>query len=242
MNNPEWISHRGLDEHYTENSRHAFDAARDAGFRHLETDLRSTRDGHLLLHHDRDLYRTTGHRASLSDLSMDDARQVRYTDGQGILTFDDFAEHFHDNRWILDIKPEAGERTIKALNDWAEKNRCKEWLTRNARFLLWDPRQRQLLLRYFPSAHILADEKQCRRAGLSILMGLPGLARIRPEMTYALPPRFMGRDLFNNRILRHYHRKGARFLAYLPERREDIERAVESGADEVLINGRPLNR
>lgn len=241
MSKPEWISHRGLDERYTENSRHAFDAARDAGFRHLETDLRSTRDGHLLLHHDADLRRTAGQSASLNDLSVDEARSVRYPDGQGILTFDDFAEHYHDNRWILDIKPEQGERTIRALNAWAEKHRCKDWLIRNARFLLWHAGQRRLLERLFPGAHILADERECRRAGLSILCGLPGLARIRPECTYSLPPRFFGRNLFSRKILQHYHRQGARFLAYLPERREDMERAVESGADELLINGRPLS-
>ncbi|TVP54676.1 MAG: hypothetical protein EA349_10920 [Halomonadaceae bacterium] len=241
MSEPEWISHRGLDEDCTENSRNAFRAARDVGFNHLETDLRSTRDGRLILHHDPDLRRTAGHRAPVSALSLDEATQVQYRDGQRILTFEDFAEHFNDARWILDIKPEQGERTILALKDWAQRNRCEDWLIAHARFLVWQPKQRMLLEKTFPGAHLLADEKECRRAGLAILSGLPQLGGIHPQRTYSLPPRFFGRSLFSPQILEQYHRKGARFLAYLPETREDIERAILSGADEILINGRPLN-
>lgn len=242
MSEPEWISHRGLDEDCMENTQQAFRAARDAGFRHLETDLRSTRDGRLLLHHDPDLKRTAGQPTPLSELSLDEAMKVRYRDGQSILTFEDFAEQFNQARWILDIKPEQGERTLLALKDWAERNRCHNWLIDHARFLMWNTRQRQLLETIFPGARLLADEKECRRAGLAILGGLPGLGRIRAECTYSLPPRFLGRSLFSPAILNHYHRHGARFLAYLPERQEDIEQALRSGADEILINGRPLER
>jgi len=241
MRHPEWISHRGLDRNCTENTRQAFERAIDAGFRHLETDLRTTSDGHIILHHDPDLRRTAGYRARIGDLSMQDCSEVHYEDGQRILTFDNFAEHFGDARWVLDIKPEEGPRTLKALYEWASKNQCGDWLLRNARFLLWSTRDRTLLQQYFPGAEMLANERECRLAGLPILLGMPRMARIVPDKTYSLPPRFLGRELFSPRVTGYYHAKGARLLAYLPESPADLEKALESGADEVLVNGPPLH-
>ena len=57
---PLWISHRGYKAHAVENTRAAFEAAVAHGFTALETDLRRTRDGHLVLHHDPTLDRLAG--------------------------------------------------------------------------------------------------------------------------------------------------------------------------------------
>ena len=235
-----WISHRGLDEHYTENTRNAFEAAMDAGFQHLETDLRTTADGQLVLHHDPDLQCTAGRPARIEDLTRGDLAQVRYKDGQSPLLFEEFADRFDDARWILDIKPETAAATLYQLWRWARETGNYDWLIHNARFLMWDPGHEQLLRNYFPEATTMANASECHRAGMSILAGLPILGRIRQNRTYSLPPRFLGRFLYKPEILGQYHRKKASLLAYLPEKQKDIERALEAGADEVLINGRPL--
>ncbi|MHC4405787.1 MAG: glycerophosphodiester phosphodiesterase family protein, partial [Planctomycetota bacterium] len=53
MQKPHWISHRGYcGDGAVENSAAAFAAARAVGFRHVETDLRITADGRLVLAHD----------------------------------------------------------------------------------------------------------------------------------------------------------------------------------------------
>ncbi len=235
-----WISHRGLDEKYTENTRSAFEAAMDVGFQHLETDLRTTADGQLVLHHDPDLQRTAGQPARIEDLSRNELAQVRYEDGQVPLLFEEFADRFCDARWILDIKPETAAATLYQLWRWARETGNYDWLIKNARFLMWDPSHEKLLRNYFPDAITMANASECHRAGMSILAGLPILGRIQKERTYSLPPRFLGRFLYKPEILKQYHRKKARLLAYLPEKPADIERALEAGANEVLINGRPL--
>lgn len=241
MNDTVWISHRGLDEKYTENTRNAFEEAMDAGFRHLETDLRTTADGQLVLHHDPDLERTAGQAARIEDLHRSELAEVRFTDGQSPLLFEEFAEHFSNARWILDIKPESAPATLYQLWRWARETGNHDWLLNNARFLMWNKTHDRLLLNYFPEATTLANAVECRRAGMSILAGVPLVSRIRKNRTYSLPPRFMGRFLYKPDIFKHYHRKKARLLAYLPEKARDIERALEAGADEVLTNGRPLN-
>lgn len=234
-----WISHRGLHDRHAENSMLAFRAATDAGFTHLETDLRCTADGHLVLHHDPHLRRTCGVDARLDDLTLDQVRQARLADGQHLPLFDEFAERFDRQQWILDIKPESGERTLTLLHDWARRNHALQWLPRKARFLLWRDQHYPLLYRYFPGAVTMADRGECRRAGLSVLCGMSQLGNIRHQRTYSIPPRYMGRNLFRRAIVKAYQRHGARVLAFLPEKETDIYRALESGAQEILINTRP---
>lgn len=235
-----WISHRGLHQRHVENSLHAFEAAAEAGFHTLETDLRTTRDGQIILHHDPSLIRTTGSDAIIEELDTDQCLSHRLNDGQSLLTFDDFACTFTDQRWILDIKPESAERTLAALRHWADREQKGDWLCRQARFLLWNPEHTQLLRQHFPGAITMAPHNECRRAGLSLLMGLRPLAAIRYGRTYSLPPVFHGLPLFRRSLVDAYHRLGGRVLAFLPEGREQQRQALRSGVDEILSNTPPI--
>ena len=60
MSKTQWISHRGYHQHFPENSKSAFEAAVDMGFTTLETDLRCTSDGEIVISHDSSLLRETG--------------------------------------------------------------------------------------------------------------------------------------------------------------------------------------
>src|SRR5690625_2778281 len=60
MGSPVWISHRGFCQDHEENSAQAFRAACAIGFEHLETDLRTTADGHIVLAHDPTMERLIG--------------------------------------------------------------------------------------------------------------------------------------------------------------------------------------
>ena len=234
-----WISHRGLHQRHVENSLHAFEAATEAGFHTLETDLRTTR-GQIVLHHDPSLIRTTGSDTLIEDLDIEQCLDHRLNDGQSLLTFDTFARTFTDQRWVLDIKPESAERTLAALRHWADREQKGDWLCRQARFLLWNPAHTRLLRQHFPAAITMAPQNECRRAGLSLLMGLRPLAAIRYGRTYSLPPVFHGLPLFRRSLVDAYHRLGGRVLAFLPEGREQQNQALRSGVDEILSNTPPI--
>lgn len=237
MPEPLWISHRGLDMPHVENSYNAFAAARHAGFHVLETDLRTTADGHIVLHHDPHMRRTAARDLRVEQLRLREFLEQSLKDGQTGLDFPSFAEHFHDLEWILDIKPESGARTLENLFHWTRREGCHGWLTDHARFLVWTRRQMALLYRLFPDATTMATDRECRRAGFAVLAGAPAAAGIRPGRTYSLPPRFQGIPLFRRRIVRQYHKRGARVLAFLPESREEIQRALDVGMDEMLVSG-----
>ncbi|KGD60499.1 monophosphatase/phosphodiesterase bifunctional enzyme [Alcanivorax jadensis T9] len=235
-----WISHRGLHQRHVENSLHAFEAAAEAGFHTLETDLRTTRDGLIVLHHDPALIRTASSDAIIEEMDSDRCMSHRLNDGQPLLTFDDFARTFTEQRWVLDIKPESAERTLGALRNWADQQQKGDWLCRQARFLLWHPDHTRRLRELFPAAITMAPQNECRRAGLSLLMGLRPLAAIRNGRTYSLPPVFHGLPLFRRSLVDAYHHLGGRVLAFLPEGQEQQRQALRSGVDEVLSNTPPL--
>jgi len=141
MTQPLWISHRGYCASATENTAAAFEAAIDQGFTHLETDLRITADGHLVLAHDDDLTRVAGLPIKVTESRREQLESVRLLGGEPLLFFDQWLDRFDRWHWILDIKPEQGERTVQALLEWWQQPRAAGLLGQRARFLLWQPAQ-----------------------------------------------------------------------------------------------------
>jgi hypothetical protein len=181
--------------------------------------------------------RTAGLDLHVESLERDHFLDQPLHDGQSALAFDTFAEHFHDLPWILDIKPESGAATLENLMAWCRREGSHAWLMRNARFLVWNRTHMTLLHRLFPEAVSMATDRECRRAGFAVLAGAASAADIRAGRTYSLPPRFLGMNLFKRRIIEQYHQRGARVLAFLPEHRAHVERALELGVDELLVSG-----
>jgi glycerophosphoryl diester phosphodiesterase len=236
-----WISHRGYHAAALENTREAFDAAIQAGFTHLETDLRTTADGHLVLHHDPELTRTFANSLVVEKTSLRELQSLRSPHGHRLLTFDEFIESYAGFSWTFDIKPESAGPTLLGLHTWAQRKKAESWLNEQARFLCWSSRAERYLRQLFPQARTLAREVECYRAGLAVLSGMPFVGGIRSGRTYSIPRYFAGRDLFTKFFAEAYHKRGARLLAYLPPRDEDAKAAVDAGFDEILTNHLPLS-
>ncbi len=235
-----WISHRGFHAEFLENTRPAFDAALAAGFSYLETDLRTTADGYIVLHHDSDTIRTYGRSLIIEKSRLKDLQSLADELHPRILTFDEFMATYAGFSWTFDLKPESVHRTIALLKTWSVSKNAEYWLSQQARFLCWSNQAEKHLLQEFPHANCLAKEQECYRAGLSVLAKLPFLGAIKANRTYTLPRFFMGRDLFRKEIVRPYHERGARLLAYLPGSEQDARAAIEAGFDEVLTNLTPI--
>lgn len=239
MSEPLWISHRGYSENATENTAEAFRAARQQGFTHLETDLRSTADGELVLAHDQKLNRIAGQNLDVCNTASDYLRRARLVGGEKLLFFPDFIEEFGDSHWILDIKPEHGMRTLALLLRWWQDPAHADFFNERVRFLFWQKKQEHALLQERPQAVCMARVEQCRRAGVACLMSMPALAGIRENVTYALPPRLWGKDLIRPDVVANYRAQGGRVLAYLPTSDEETRHSLVVGVDEILTNGLP---
>ena len=102
MSLPLIIAHRGSNEHYPEHSLAAYRQAVAEGADGLECDVRLSRDGHLVLHHDRTVRRTTGSRGVVSDMTLEELRQLNFAakrperadepESSRIATFEEFLD------------------------------------------------------------------------------------------------------------------------------------------------------
>ncbi len=231
-----WISHRGVIENATENTRKAFQDAVAAGFQTLETDLQATADGVLVLSHDSDTSHVSSTSIDITESQYKEIKRIKTFDGQEILRFADFASEFSQVKWLLDIKPESSNGVVDALRIWVKENDKDGFLFRNARFLCWDRKEQEYARRKLPGAIFMARPAECKWAGFFCLLRMPWFGRIEKGKSYGLYPTAKAINLFKPGIIDGYHRYGADVLAYRPKDETQIELALSAGVDEVLLD------
>ena len=116
-------AHRGGSRESPENSLAAFRHATALGFRYLETDIRPTRDGVAVVHHDARLERTTDGRGLVRDRTWQEMRSVRLNDGTTPLRLEELLEEFPDAHVTVDAK-EAG--SVVALADAVRRSTASD--------------------------------------------------------------------------------------------------------------------
>ena len=115
----EVIAHRGGWRLWPENTLYAFQHAIDLGVDMLEMDIRSTKDGHIVVFHDETVTRTTNGSARVNDLTLAELKQLdagyKWTAdkgatfpfrGKGIVpaTLDEVFASFPHMRMTIEIK------------------------------------------------------------------------------------------------------------------------------------------
>jgi glycerophosphoryl diester phosphodiesterase len=236
MSSPLWFSHRGYHEKHSENSLEAFRAAVSMGFEGLETDLRISSDGHLVLCHDKSLDRLGIPGCVVNQLSRSKLEKIQLKNGERLLFWDNFCEEFSSQSWILDIKPDHGFEVLSALSQFSKRNSMK-FLDRS-RFLFWTEDQERACQRYFPAARYCARKTQCFAAAFSTILRAPSKFTVSPSKVYALPANLYGLNLYRKPIVDRYKALGAHVIAYLPKTDEQTFFALSSGCDQILTNGK----
>ncbi len=133
-----WVAaHRGFSSDYPENTMSAFKAALDVGVDQIETDVRVTKDGELVLIHDGKVNRTTNSTGKVRDFTLAELKQLDAGKGEKIPTFTELMELVKDHPTItLDIElkeypSDVGEtlafsvcdRVLKIVDDYGFADR-----------------------------------------------------------------------------------------------------------------------
>ncbi len=130
-------AHRGWKAKYPENTMEAFRAALALGVDQLETDVRMTKDGQLVLMHDATVDRTTNGTGKVQELTLAELKALDAGNGAKIPTLVDFMELVKDHPTItLDIElkvyPTPGneatsysvcDRVLKMVDDYGFTDR-----------------------------------------------------------------------------------------------------------------------
>ena len=106
------LAHRGGGAEAPENTMRAFGHAVDLGYRYLETDVRVSADGVVVVFHDEDLVRLCGRPERVADLSASELATVRVAGTEPIPTLDELLETFPDARLNIDCKSNSGVRPL----------------------------------------------------------------------------------------------------------------------------------
>ena len=106
------FAHRGFAPSGGENTLKAFAAAHELGFAYLETDVRATGDGVLVVFHDEELSRLAGDPRKVAECTAAELSGLRVA-GEPIPTFDQLLRAFPRAHFNVDVK-DAGSAALLA--------------------------------------------------------------------------------------------------------------------------------
>lgn len=121
------FAHRGGDAHESvrglENTLAAFRQAVALGYRYLETDVHTTRDGALLAFHDDVLDRVTDQVGRIADLDLTTVRAARVRGREPIPTLEELFEACPGARFNIDLKSDGA---VASLADFLDRHGAHE--------------------------------------------------------------------------------------------------------------------
>ena len=115
-------AHRGASEYAPENTMSAFYLGVSQGANGIETDIRRTKDGVLVLFHDRDLTRVAGREGGVGDYTYAELLSMRVRNNATntedvIVRFEDFLRYFsfRDLHFAIELKEQGTEQETLAM-------------------------------------------------------------------------------------------------------------------------------
>lgn len=241
---PVWIAHRGIrSSGQTENTALAFDCAVLKGFSCLETDLRLTRDGHIVLSHDETLGRIMGvlpgspSPTDLKNLTRSEIAKIVLPCGGHLLFLDEFIKRFYQVNWVFDVKPESAQECLRKLRTMVDEMANPDEVVAKISFVLWSKADEHLAKQLFARATFFARPSECWKAAIFAILGLASLADIKAGRAYSLTARFapfVPISLFTRRLFNAYHARGAKITLYLPNSEGELVQGLDAGADFIL--------
>ncbi len=224
---PAAFAHRGGAAHHPENSWPAFEYAVKLGYAYLETDARSTCDGALLSFHDATLDRVTDRAGQVSKLTYKEISAARIDGKEPIPLIEDLLGTFGDLRFNIDLKDPG---TIGPLGRVLRRTGA------------WD----RVCVTSFSGRRLLAAQKTldrpvCLAVTPAAIMavryaGHPGKAMAARLARSGAQCAQVPKQIATREFIRRSHELGLSVHVWTLNTRQDIERALELGADGVMTD------
>ncbi|MFF8676095.1 glycerophosphodiester phosphodiesterase [Streptomyces sp. NPDC015242] len=222
------FAHRGGAADGLENTVRQFRVAVEAGYRYIETDVHTTRDGRLVAFHDTTLDRVTDGAGRIADLPWQEVRQARVAGREPVPLFEELLETFPDVRWNVDVKAEAALLPFLGLV---------------GRTGSWD----RICLGSFSEARVvraqrLAGPRLATSFGTRGVLGLRlrswGLpAAVRGSAVAAQVPRTQsGIRIVDHRFVRAAHARGMQVHVWTVNDPEGMHRLLDLGVDGIMTD------
>jgi len=220
------IAHRGASKLAPEHSLRAYELALEQGADVLELDLRRTRDGELIVAHDRTLERTLGSKSAFSELSVAELEEL--AGARMPLLLDRVLTHFPTTRLNLELKdedPAAARALAGALAAHGAANRVLVASTHAA------------VLAEFRKATSGAVATSAATAEALDYYFCYLMERTCPAAYSALQlPAFGWLGLTSAALIRHAHARGLMVHFWTIDEPERMRELIAIGADGIMTN------
>lgn len=231
---PRAFAHRGwhLDElSGMENSLAAFRRAAREGYRYLETDVRATRDGVVVVLHDATLQRSTDSFGKVEQLDWAAVRTAQVGGREPVCQLADLLEDLPETLLNVDVKADSAVTPVLDL-----LRRTGQW-HRVCLASFSEARLRRLRAAAGPKLLTSMGTASVIALRLRSILPLPIGSPICGELAQ-LPVRRYGITVVNRPLVRYAHRRGVEVHAWTVDRAEEMTALLDLGVD-GLVTDRP---
>ena len=238
---PVRLAHRGSRILWPENTWHGFDAAvSDLGYLYIETDIRVTRDGVVVVFHDETLDRTTNGVGRVADWNWEDLRHLDAAyhfspDGEnfplrgtgiGIPRLDATFDRYPDTRFNIDLKAKGSAWPVAEVVARAQ-------------------RYDTVLIGGFVDQRVarfrrITKGRVATSAGPSAATAMYAASRVgrsvrRPCDAYQLPMAMRGAQV-DEKLVDAIHAVGAHIHVWTVDDADDMHRLLDLGVDGIVTD------
>ncbi|SSC25833.1 Glycerophosphodiester phosphodiesterase, partial [Klenkia terrae] len=224
------MAHRGGAIEHVENTRPAFQACVDLGYRYLETDVRATADGVLVAFHDAVLDRVTDRVGRVDALPWSEVQGALIGGRDPVLPLEELLTAWPDVRFNIDVK------TAGVLAPLAALIRRTGTLHRICLASFSDAR--------VAAARRLLGPELCTSLGPKGVAALrlsswspraAGLVRIQAGCAQ-VPVQLGGRPLVDERFVAAAHERGLQVHVWTVDDPVEVDRLLDLGVDGILTD------
>jgi glycerophosphoryl diester phosphodiesterase len=243
---PLTFAHRGGGGLWPENTLQAFRAAIDLGCSHLETDLRSSKDGEIVLFHDERLERTTNGTGSVSDFTLRELKELdagyRFSPdgstyparGRGfeIPTFAELVAEAPGTCFNVEIKERGHPDLPRALWEFIQRHGIRDRIIVAA--------EKHRLVRDFrrlsgKQVATAASRRECLKFWLASGLGVTTALDIRYQ-ALQIPVRVRDFRFLTPRLLEAARQRGIAVHVWTIDDPGEMHRLLEAGVDGLMTD------
>ena len=240
MKKPLIIGHRGAPELAIENTESSFKAALAAGVDVIETDLRLSADGHLLVSHDADYSRLGGPPKPIAQCKKSELTKILLRDDANRigrpLFMEDALNIFPNARFNVDLKDSGKDIVCAWVNLLVRSNAGNRCVTASFR-----DRTVNLFSKMYVSAPI-----SVARFGVLAIVLLSSLGIIRRprrnERLLQVPERAGPIRILTERRIKKLQKRGWKIHVWTVDNEQDMRRFIKWGIDGIMTNRPSLLR
>lgn len=217
------MAHRGGAGEQVENSPSAFQHVVDLGFRYIETDVRSSIDGHALVFHDATLERTTDAQGAVSALPVEALVRTRLRNGDHPITLLEALTRWPHVRFNVDVKADDSVAAFLRAVDQAQA-----W-DRVCAAAFSTARLRRLRALAGPRLATSMGPSEVTRLAVGAPPGSPACAAQVPVRAGRVP-------VVTPTFVRRAHARGVAVHVWTVNEREAIGALLDLGVDGILTD------